>query len=178
MNVLTLQWQEAGNNRSQQIYEKQYSKSPHTYRIGRDPGHCDLVLTHPTVSGLHVEIFFNSQQQRFYIRNLREINPPQVDGKSLTKGEIALSEGSIIYLGQQQLKVTAIFISGIPSTIAVQPSEQLPHYHYKQPMTRQSNLNYGLECPKCHKVSPPENLQIGCPWCGTSLAAAVSILIS
>ncbi|MFM7370193.1 MAG: FHA domain-containing protein, partial [Sphaerospermopsis kisseleviana] len=28
-----------------------------------------------------------------------------------------------------------------------------------------------------HKVSPPENLQIGCPWCGTSLAAAVSVLI-
>ncbi|MFM6005265.1 MAG: FHA domain-containing protein, partial [Sphaerospermopsis kisseleviana] len=34
-----------------------------------------------------------------------------------------------------------------------------------------------LDCPKCHKVSPTENLQIGCPWCGTSFAAAVSVLI-
>jgi hypothetical protein len=27
-------------------------------------------------------------------------------------------------------------------------------------------------------VSPAENLQIGCPWCGTSLAAAVSVLVA
>lgn len=177
MNVLTLQWQEAGQNRSQQIYEKQYSKNPDACRIGRDPAQCDIVLTHPTVSGLHIEIFFNSQQQRFYIRNLREINPPQIDGKLLVKGEVAVSEGSIIYLGQQQLQVTAISVSVIPSTIIVQPSGQLPHHNYKHSMTTQSNLNYGLECLNCHKVSPPEHLQIGCPWCGRSLAAAVSVLI-
>ncbi|MEB3151532.1 MAG: FHA domain-containing protein [Sphaerospermopsis sp.] len=177
MNVLTLQWQEAGQNKIQQIYEKYNSKNPGTCRIGRDPAKCDIVLTHPTVSGLHIEIFFDSQKQRFYIRNLREINPPQIDGKLLVKGEVAVSEGSIIYLGQQQLQVTAISVSSIPSTIIVQSPKQPVHHHHKPSIPTQPNSVYGLDCPKCHKVSPPENLQIGCPWCGTSLAAAVSVLI-
>ncbi|MEA5578053.1 FHA domain-containing protein [Anabaena sp. UHCC 0451] len=178
MNVLTLQWHEASITRTQQIYEQQYSKNPGTCRIGRDPLRCDIVLTHPTVSGLHIEIFFDSQQQRFYIRNLREPNPPQIDGKPLIKGEISLSEGSIIYLGQQQLQVTAISVDSIPATIIVQPPLQSVHNHHKQSIPTQPNPVYALECPKCHKMSPPENLQIGCPWCGTSLAAAVSVLLA
>lgn len=177
MNVLTLQWQEAGQNKTQQIYEKHNSKNAGTCRIGRDPAKCDIVLTHPTVSGLHIEIFFSSQQQRFYIRNLREPNPPHIDGKPLIKGEIAVSEGSIIYLGHQQLQVTAISVSSIPSTIIVPPSGQPPHHNYKQSITTPSNFNYALECPNCHQISPPENLHIGCPWCGRSLAAAVSVII-
>ncbi|MBK1987467.1 FHA domain-containing protein [Sphaerospermopsis aphanizomenoides BCCUSP55] len=177
MNVLTLQWQEAGQNRTQQVYEQQPSKNPGTCRIGRDPSRCDIVLTHPTVSGLHIEIFFDSQQQRFYIRNLREPNPPQVNSQPLVKGEMPLSQGSIIYLGQQSLQVTEVSINSFPATVIVQPPVQPKHHQHKQPIPTQPNPVYGLECPKCHKVSPPENLQIGCPWCGTSLAAAVSVLI-
>ena len=96
----------------------------------------------------------------------------------MIKGEISLSEGSIIYLGQQQLQVTAISVDSIPATIIVQPPLQPVHHQQKKSIPTQPNPVYALECPKCHKMSPPENLQIGCPWCGTSLAAAVSVLLA
>ena len=178
MNALTLQWHDAGQNKTQQIYEQQSSKNPGTVRIGRDPQRCDIVVSNPTVSGLHVEVFFHNQQQRFYIRNLRDSNLPVVDGQQVVfQGETLLREGSMIYLGQMQLQVTAVMISSIPATILVQPQAtgQQRHHHY-QPAPPQGV--YALECPKCHKISPSENLQIGCRWCGTSLAAAVSVLVA
>lgn len=52
MNELTLEWLEAGRNHTQKIYEQQPSKNPGTVRIGRDSAQCDIVLSHPTVSGL------------------------------------------------------------------------------------------------------------------------------
>ncbi|MBW4562576.1 MAG: FHA domain-containing protein [Mojavia pulchra JT2-VF2] len=196
MNALTLQWQDAGQNKTQNIYEQQPSKNPGTVRIGRDPLRCDIVVSNPTVSGLHVEIFFHAQEQRFYIRNLRSQNPPLVDRQKLVQGEKPLQEGSIIYLGQMELKVTAVLINSIPPTILVPPqatvvssqptkppvNQQQPiqaghYYHPPTPPSPPPGV-YGLECPKCHKVSPAENLQIGCRWCGTSLAAAVSVLVA
>ncbi|MDZ7958856.1 MAG: FHA domain-containing protein [Aulosira sp. DedQUE10] len=195
MNALTLQWHDAGQDRTQNIYEQQPSKNPGTVRIGRDPLRCDIVLSNPTVSGLHIEIFFNPQQQHFYIRNLRSQNPPLVDRQQLAQGELPLREGSIIQLGQMEVKVTAILINSIPPTILTPPAppvvsnqptrppiNQQPqvqiryHQHPPTPPAPPPGV-YGLECPKCHKVSPPENLQVGCPWCGTSLAAAVSVLV-
>ena len=191
MNALTLQWHDAGQNKTQQIYEQQPSKNPGTVRIGRDPLRCDIVLTNPTVSGLHVEIFFNSQQQSFYIRNLRSPNPPLIDGQQLIQGERPLNQGSIIYLGQLQLQVTAVNINTIAATVLTPPQPFTPH-QLQQPANQNNSVTspvhnhpptpvqgtYGLECPRCHKVSPPENLQVGCPWCGTSLAAAVSVLVA
>ena len=105
---LTLEWVEAGQLRTQIISDQQPSKNPGTVRIGRDPAQCDVVLSEPTVSGLHVEIFFNPQQQRFYLRNLRQTNPPIVDGRSLPTGEVAINQGSSLHLGQMDLKVKAI----------------------------------------------------------------------
>jgi pSer/pThr/pTyr-binding forkhead associated (FHA) protein len=179
MNFLILEWQEIGQHRTQKIYEQQPSKHPGTCRIGRDPHRCDIVITDPTVSGLHVEIFFDHKQQGFYIKNLRDKNPPQVDGKILQTGEVLLNENSIIYLGKQQFKVTTISVVNIPETIIVSPPEKPTNQKIQpSPPTQPLNPEYGLECPQCHKISPPENLQVGCPWCGTSLAAAVSVLIS
>jgi hypothetical protein len=183
MNALTLQWQDAGQDKTQNIYDQQASKNPGTVRIGRDPLRCDVIVTHPTVSGLHVEIFFHPQQLRFYIRNLRSPNPPLVDGRALTQGEAPLNQGSIIYLGQQKLQVISVAINSIAETILTPPQapiHPINHGHQQHPKTptTQPRGTYGLECPKCHKVSPPENLQIGCPWCGTSLAAAVSVLVA
>ncbi|MBH8572172.1 FHA domain-containing protein [Nostocaceae cyanobacterium CENA369] len=190
MNALTLQWHDAGQNKTQNIYEQQPSKNPGTVRIGRDPLRCDIVVSNPTVSGLHVEIFFHTQQQRFFIRNLRSQNPPLVDGHQLAQGERPLSEGSAIYLGQMQLQVTAIVINSIPATILTPPQPSARNSHPPIPL-QQPQINpihhhhqpapqgvYGLECPKCHRISSAENLQIGCPWCGTSLAAAVSVLVA
>jgi hypothetical protein len=174
MNALTLQWHDTGQDKTQNIYEQQPSKNLGTVRIGRDPLRCDIVLSHPTVSGLHVEIFFHHQQQRFYIRNLRSQNPPLINGRQLVQGEMPLTEGTSISLGQIQLNVTSISTGSIPATILLPP--QPVHVHHHQPLTPPGV--YGLKCPKCHKVSPGENLQIGCRWCGTSLAAAVSVLVA
>ncbi|MBF2071950.1 FHA domain-containing protein [Fischerella thermalis] len=212
MNVLTLQWQDAGQIKIQKIHEKQPSKNPGTIRIGRDPVRCDIVLSHPTVSGLHVEIFFNAQQQRFLMKNLREQNPPLVDGQKLVQGEIPLREGSIIYLGQQLLKVTEISVPGgstVPPTILTPPQPQAtnpppvpvaqpqahPNYHQptppRQPQPQaahhpvtpavqqqaQPQGVYGLQCPRCKKLSSYKDLLLGCQHCGHSLQDALSVLV-
>ena len=219
MNSLTLQWYDAEQLKvqvqkieipefqaqefqAQKRYNQQSSKNPGTYRIGRDPSRCDLVLGNPTVSGLHVEIFFDSQQQGFFIRNLRQSNPPLVDDKQLLDNVLPLFEGSTIYLGQQELKVAAVSIvtvNTIPPTVlapppipnsqpiipqqASQPNKQPiqhHHHHHHSPNGQSSNGQpmYGLQCPKCNRVSSLEHLQVGCPWCGTSLAAALSVLVA
>jgi pSer/pThr/pTyr-binding forkhead associated (FHA) protein len=190
MNALTLQWQDAGKQQTQQIYEHQSSKNQGTIRLGRDPLRCDIVLNNPTVSGLHVEIYFDSSERQFFIRNLRSLNPPLIDGERLIQGEIPLKEGSIIYLGQQELKVTTISIpsaSSVPATILIPPlpnsqakliaRPQAQHQNSPTPPAQQQGV-YGLQCPKCHKVSSTKHLQVGCPWCGTSLAGAESVLVA
>lgn len=192
MNQLTLEWQEAGQQQSQIISDGQASKNPGTVRIGRDPVRCDIVLSHPTVSGLHIEIYFNAWQQRFYLRNLRETNPPWVDGTRLDVPEVALDRGTAIYLGEMQLKVTAVAIaqSNVPPTVLISPqkaastNQGFPATPGRNNPTvppavpTPANQTYGLQCPKCQRISPYERLDIGCPWCGTSLAAAASVLIT
>jgi len=133
-----------------------------------------------TVSGLHVEIFFNEQQKCFYIRNLRPSNPPIIDGQQLLNGEVALSQGSTIYLGQLQLTVTTVVIPSISSVPPTILTHQLASSVTQPPQlpAAQTQKSYGLMCAKCHQISPYEQLDFGCPWCGTSLAAAVSALIN
>ncbi len=108
LNSLTLEWVEDGEVKTHTISDQQHSKSPGKVRIGRDPQACDIILSEPTVSGLHVEIFFHLQKEKFYLRNLRDRNPPIVDGKLLLAGEMPLYDGSGIRLGQQNLTVSAI----------------------------------------------------------------------
>jgi hypothetical protein len=189
MNTLTLQWYDGSQLKTQTIHEQQPSKHFGTIRIGRDPFRCDIILSHPTVSGLHVEIFFNPQQQSFFIRNLREQNPPLINGQRLTKGEIPLSEGSVIYLGQQELKVIAVSLSvasSVPPTILTPPQPVTPlprpqvqgnlqHQHLPTPLKSQEI--YGLQCPRCQKISSYNNLLLGCQYCGHSLQDAKSVLV-
>ena len=112
---LTLEWFEGGQQRIQRIREIQPTKNPGTFRIGRDPVQCDLVLSDPTVSGLNVEIFFHIQQQCFYLRNLRQSNPPLVNGQSLLMGEVALFPGSNLRLGQTTFRVANIVLIRTPA---------------------------------------------------------------
>jgi chaperone protein DnaK len=111
VNQLTLEWQEAGQVRNTTLREQQPSKNPGTIRIGRDPAQCDIVFSDLTVSGLHVEILFNQQQQQFYVRNLRSSNPPIVDGQPLPTGEVPLFQGSNLQLGQITIKVKNITLA-------------------------------------------------------------------
>lgn len=173
-NQLTLVWTEAGVPQTHTIKNGQPSKNPGTVRLGRDPGKCDIVLSHPSVSGLHVEIFFNQELQEYVVRNLRESNPPLVDGKILARGEAKLTSGSHIHLGQVQIdvvNVTEVAVTA-PQTVLLfgppAPGNSGPTGPSK----------YGLQCPKCSRISPYAHLSAGCPWCGTSLAAAVSVMLS
>uniref|UniRef100_A0A8J6ZWS2 Response regulator transcription factor n=1 Tax=Desmonostoc muscorum LEGE 12446 TaxID=1828758 RepID=A0A8J6ZWS2_DESMC len=70
--------------------------------------------------------------------------------------------------------IDGVLPAAIPATLlAAQP---VAHHRLTPPSAMPQGV-YGLECPRCHKVSPLENLQVGCPWCGTSLAAAASVLM-
>ncbi|MCT7951313.1 FHA domain-containing protein [Ancylothrix sp. C2] len=189
-NQLTLEWKECGAVKFHVIDDRHSSKNPGTVRLGRDPNKCDIVLANPTVSGLHIEIFFNEQDNKFWLRNLRESNPPVVDQKRLISGEVPLDEDSVIYLGDLQLVVKTISVDcTIAPTILVPPpvpgispskSPQISPQSSPQisvAATKPPSNNYGLECPCCHRVSPYERLDLGCPWCGTSLAAAHSVVM-
>ena len=121
---LLLRWVEQGRIQAQTIHANQTSKNPGTVRIGRDPLVCDIVLSEPTVSGLHVEIFFNAQEKHFYLRSLQQSNPPVVDGQPLPTGEVVLHQGSRLQLGQIRLNVLAINFKPLPATRESTPTHQ------------------------------------------------------
>ncbi|NES19681.1 MAG: FHA domain-containing protein [Symploca sp. SIO3E6] len=159
MPELTLNWQEKQQNISKKIFHQQYSKHPGTVRLGRDPAQCDLVFSDLTVSGLHVEIFFDSAKHAFVLRNLRESNPPLVDGRAITYEEPLLHQGSTIYLGEVKLQVSEMELGE-------------PEGH-----TLPKQVSYGLQCPNCGRHSSYDRIALGCQWCGTSLTSAISVVI-
>ncbi len=108
MNQLTLDWIEAGQLKQQVLSDQKTTKIPGTTRIGRDATQSDIVIADMTVAPCHVEIFFNPQQQCFYLRNLRETNPPIVNGMLLRQGDAMLDEGSTIQLGAIALQISTI----------------------------------------------------------------------
>jgi predicted component of type VI protein secretion system len=155
MSELTLEWKEALKIRTEKILDQQPSKNPGTVRLGRHPDLCDILFSEDEkISRLHAEIFFNREQNSFYLRKLPEGKRPLiVDGKIIIHDEAPLREGSMIILGETEIKVVAVSV----------------------------DIAYGLICPniKCRnpdkrRIVDPKHLLEGCPWCGTSLAAAQS----
>ncbi len=174
MNELTLKWIEGNQLHVQTIQDQQQTKDPGKIRIGRDPYRCDVIISHPTVSGLHIEIFFDCISDQFRVRNLRETNPPMIDGQLLHSQDATLNPGSHLYLGQVELEVVSISIPSeeVPQTILLPPNPAV--YSVKsQPKTPQ----YALQCPKCDRLTPYDQIDCGCRWCGTSLAAARSVVL-
>jgi hypothetical protein len=110
-----------------------------------------------------VVIYFDPQKHSFWMRNMRESNPPIVDGQRLLSGEVEVKTNSAIALGQQILQITNIEID-LPS---------------QAPISSNPDHVYGLQCPnlKCAKISPYERITLVCPWCGTSLAGAASSIL-
>jgi eukaryotic-like serine/threonine-protein kinase len=133
---LTLEWLEDGEIRTFTIQENQQSKNPGRIRIGRDPQVCDIVVPEPSVSALHVEIFYHFAKQRFYLRNLREKNPPVVDGQLLLAGEMALVIGSTLRLGTQVFKVMAIEVKKLPTGYINEEMTDLPMPEMFEPVTK------------------------------------------
>jgi ssDNA-binding Zn-finger/Zn-ribbon topoisomerase 1 len=124
-------------------------------------------------------------KKEFYLRNLRETNPPLVDRQRLLQGEAPLRQGTIVLLGDLEIRVKSIEVSAdIPPTFVAAHLAAAPlGVGVPQPIApqavaiHQANLSYGLECPKCHHISSYDHLEVGCAWCGTSLAAAQSVLL-
>jgi hypothetical protein len=185
MPELILEWREGDRIKTQTLRDRQASKNPGTVRLGRDPLRCDIVISDPTVSGLHIEIYFNPQQHQFILRSLRPSNPPLIDGRALPAGEVILSAGSTLQLGQIQVAIVAIHLAGVnfstaPTLLFHSPQQALqpplPHPHLPAPAPQP--IAYGLKCPHCHRISTYDRIELGCPWCGTSLAAAASVAIN
>ncbi|NJK41759.1 MAG: FHA domain-containing protein [Acaryochloridaceae cyanobacterium SU_2_1] len=118
MAELVLEWMEAGASRSQRIQPNQPSKSPGTVRLGRDAQRCDIVFTDSSVSGLQAEILYNAANQSFYLRSLRDSNPPLLNGQPITGTEVPLGSASTISLGRLVLNAKTIVSPG-----AVPPTE-------------------------------------------------------
>ncbi|MBE9186495.1 FHA domain-containing protein [Microcoleus sp. LEGE 07076] len=172
-NQLTLTWTEAGVRQTQTIQNGQLSKNSGTVRLGRDRAKCDLVFLDRSVSGLHVEIFFNQELQEYAVRNLRPSNPPLVDGKILASGEAILRSDSRIQLGQVQIDVVSA-----PAVQVAAPETVLLGPGVPSSCSPTGPSKYGLQCPHCSRISPYAHLNAGCVWCGTSLAAATSVVLS
>ncbi len=183
MNQLTMEWAEQGQTKSFTMTDQLPTKEPGRLRLGRDPLRCDLVLSHPTVSGLHVEIFYDSQQCLFCLRNLRSTNPPLVNQHPLVEGSVPLLQGTQVMLGQLAVRVVAIAIDRVAPTVLMPPAPK-PSPSPRAQVSSSSPTSpgnpprtYGLKCPRCGKVSPYEHLRQGCRWCGASLAAAATVLM-
>jgi hypothetical protein len=151
MQQLTLEWTAAEQHLSQTVSLQQSTKTPGTIRVGRDATICDVVIKHPdpsiekTVSGLHIEIFFNPENHKFYLRNLtRDRQPPKrpnpviVDGQKVVTEEVPLHVGSQIRLGRMALQVKAIETQQVPVATPSAPAPlyqrvcgnpRTPHYH-------------------------------------------------
>lgn len=166
MSELTLQWSEFGQTKIQVLRDQQPSKQPGKIRLGRDPALCDIIFQERSVSGLHVEIFFQPQAQQFFIRNLRLQNPPLIDGTLLKQGDLPIRAGSRIKLGRIELQVSAMTIT--PPAAPVFPKSGPP-----------STAAYGLQCPQCHHVSAYSNdaIKQDCPMCGHSMATSNTVFI-
>ena len=188
MNQLILEWQESGQVKTHTIEDQQTTYHPGTFRIGRDPAQCDLVLADERVSRLHIEIFFLPDWQRFYLRNLKPQNPPRIDGGLLVEGEVALNQDNIISLGQTELKVINIVITDevtmavitptvmatpsmatVVATTSGQPIEPLP--------SLPPNPANSLQCSHCEAVWPQEMRNSSCPRCGYFLVDAKSVVV-
>lgn len=120
MTELTLEWVEGGISRSEQIQPNQPSKNPGTVRIGRDPQKCDIVLSDSSVSGLQAEVYYHAGSQAFYLRSLRDTNPPIVNGQPITTGEVPLGTASTVSLGRVVLNAR-VSAGGFPPTEVSQP---------------------------------------------------------
>ena len=117
--AITFQWHDSGNPKikQKQISQTQVAKHNGIIIIGRDPNVCDLVLNNQSVSSQQAEIYFNEEQQQFFIKNKNTVNTTTIDGNDLALNkELLVNNGSLIILGQQQIEITEIKIYPLPPT--------------------------------------------------------------
>lgn len=194
MYEIIISWEEKGLNKIKTIKQQQpTSKNPGTIRLGREPSFCDITFTDPRVSRLHVEIFYNDPHNKFYLRNLTASNPPMVDNQLVVNkyAEVALNHNSLICLGPTKIQVIyntnnnpTILRPQIPTNnnnTSPYISQQVAPIT-QPPLPGPTHLvcpNYNCTNPDPRRLVPIQMNNVGyCPWCGTSLADAGSMVIS
>jgi pSer/pThr/pTyr-binding forkhead associated (FHA) protein len=122
--------------------------------IGRHP-ECDIVLDDPRVSHRHALVF--AQKSNFYLRNLSQTNAIYLNygARQLARGECAiLKPGHNFQIGLITLEVT--FIKKLPTGTIVELVKPVQ-----------------VRCARCRQTVDLDLKD--CPWCGASLANAVTI---
>jgi predicted component of type VI protein secretion system len=175
MYRFTLEWLESSQLRSKTVSVAEVEQLETIFRIGRDEQQCDIVVNDETstVSRLHAEILFKSEDNRLYLRNFTggrsQPNLVIVDRQKILNQEIVLHPGSEIQLGKLKLKVKLLKIA-LPSVS--QPQISQPQVN--QPSQQQE---YGLQCINGHQVSY-DHVGLFCPFCGTALQAVDTVIIA
>ncbi len=145
--TMRFRWDLAGQSHNETIY------AGDPVVIGRDPA-AGIVLPSATVSRRHAQIV--EKGGRFVITDLTNgRNPIVVDQKPLS-GERYLSPGDVINLGE--VKIVIVSVQG-----------PAPQYGISE--LRQGRL---VVCSNCHR-EVDGSLQ-DCPWCGTALVNADTVL--
>lgn len=122
--------------------------------IGRHPA-CEIVLDDPRISQRHALVF--ARQNNFYLRNLSQTNAVYLNygEQQLALGECAvLKPGHNIQIGLITLELTFIKKLATGTTVELVKPVQ-------------------LQCATCRQTVDLDLKD--CPWCGASLANALTI---
>jgi FHA domain len=101
---LILTWRELGKQKIHTIASEGKNGDPNRLKLGRDPSRCDLIFADQTVSGLNAEIYFDDRAAAFYIRNLRPVNPPFINGNKVVSST-CLESSTTLYLGKVAIAI-------------------------------------------------------------------------
>lgn len=120
-----------------------------TFRIGRDPECCDVVLPGSTVSREHALLVEN--RGTWFVRCLSATNPVVVNGILVREGSL-LGEGAEIMIGTEHLLIFCL--------------DKLSAASYMGPCSFFAHN----ECAQCHWQGPVSTLRRKpiCPACGSS----------
>ncbi|WP_235107277.1 FHA domain-containing protein [Acaryochloris sp. 'Moss Beach'] len=107
------------------------------------------------MSGLQAEVYYHAGSQVFYLRSLRDTNPPIVNGQPITTGEVPLGTASTVSLGRVVLNARVSGDGGIPPTEVNQPGS-VPPDHRQLPCTGSPTPLIRLPAqPLTIKLHPP-----------------------
>lgn len=97
-----------------------YSLTPPSVRVGRKPG-CDLLLSHPTVSGHHAR--FDMRNEELWLTELGSTNGTFVNGRRLV-GEVQINEEDLIQFAEVAFRVRRNHRRAAASTVQGNVSDQ------------------------------------------------------
>ncbi|KAJ1424895.1 SMAD/FHA domain superfamily [Sesbania bispinosa] len=95
-----------------------------TLLVGRHP-HCNIVLTHPSVSRFHLNIRFNPSSRTLSLIDLSSVHGTWVCGRKLEPGvSVDLKEGDTFTVGVSTRRYRLRWVPSVPEFNAVVPQEE------------------------------------------------------